>query len=123
MSIWGQPTFQTYYQSIDRIVNKLLDNESPNDLLRVDFEQYLDYLVSKYEWQPLEWDESQMTVEPFTALIERRSDWDPQGTYRTEVQRFRLRIPLSPHPQRDDYLKFLPSVYRLSGGTRMEISR
>ena len=115
MSILGRPTFQTYYQSIDRIVDNLLDNESPDDLLRVDFEQYLDYLVSKCEWQPLEWHESQMTVEPFTALIERRSDWNPQRTYRTEVQRFRLRLPLSPHPQRDDYMKFLPSVYSLSG--------
>ena len=96
MSIWGRPTFQTYYQSIDRIVNKeFLDKESPDDLLRVDFEQYLDYLVSKCEWQPLEWDESQMTVERFTTIVERPDGWEPQRTYRTELQRFRLRIPVS----------------------------
>jgi hypothetical protein len=115
VSIWGRPTFQTYYQSIDRIVNKeFLDKESPDDLLRVDFEQYLDYLVSKCEWQPLEWDESQMTVERFTTIVERPGGWEPQRTYRTELQQFRLRIPVSPHPQRDDYLKLLPSVYGLS---------
>lgn len=115
MSIWGRATFQTYYQSIDRIVNKeFLDKESPDDLLRVDFEQYVDYLVSKCEWQPLEWDESQMTVERFTTIVERPDGWEPQRTYRTELQRFRLRIPVSPHPQRDDYLKLLPSVYGLS---------
>jgi hypothetical protein len=115
MPIWDRPTFQTYYQNIDRIVNNLLDKESPDDLLRVDFEHYLDYLVSKCEWEPLEWDESKMTVERFAAIVERQDEWVRQRTYRTEVQRFRLRIPLSPHPQRDDYLKFLPSMFGLSG--------
>jgi len=116
VSIWDRATFQTYYQSIDRIVNKeFLDKESPDTLLRVEFEKYLDYLVSRCEWQPLEWDENLMTVEQFTATIERRSEWDAPRTYRTEIQQFRLRIPVSPHPQRDDYLKLLPSVFGLSG--------
>ena len=97
MSIWNRPTVQTYYQSIDRIVNKgFLDKESPEYLLRVDFQTYLDYLVSHCEWQPLEWDESRMTVEQFTRTIERPSQWDPPQTYREEIQQFRLRIPVSP---------------------------
>lgn len=123
MPIWDRPTFQTYYQNIDRIVNNLLDKESPDDLLRVDFEHYLDYLVSKCEWEPLEWDESKMTVERFAAIVERQDEWVRQRTYRTEVQRFRLRIPLSPHPQRDDYLKFSTIHVWLVRGTGMEVSR
>jgi len=115
MSIWGQPTFQTYYQRIDKIVNReLLDKESPDYLLQVDFEEYLNHLVSRCEWQPLEWDESQMTNEQFTATIEQSDPWESRRTYRSNVQKFRLRIPVSTHPQRDDYLKFLPSTYPLS---------
>jgi hypothetical protein len=113
--MWDRPTFQMYYQSLDRIVTELLDKESPDHLLRMDFDEYLNYLISRCEWQPLEWDESQMTIEPFTAPIERRDEWEPQRTYRMNVQKFRLRIPVSSHPQRDDYLKFLPSMYELSG--------
>jgi hypothetical protein len=115
VSIFERPTFQIYYQSIDRIVKELLDKESPDDLLRVDFDEYLHYLVSRCEWQPLEWDESRKTIEPFTATIERHDAYGRGGTYQTDVQRFRLRIPVSPHPQRSDYLRFLPSVYGLSG--------
>lgn len=114
MSMLERPTFQIYYQSIDRIVKELLDKESPEDLLRVDFDEYLDYLVSKCEWQPLEWDESQKTIESFTTTIERHDEWGRGRTYRMDIQRFRLRIPVSPHPQRSDYLRFLPSIYTFS---------
>jgi len=116
VSIFNRPTFQAYYQNIDRIVAKeFLDKESPESLLRVDFEQYLDYLVSKCEWQPLDWDQTQKTIEPFSQAIERPDEWDPRRTYRADVRRFRLRLPVSAHPQRNDYLQFLPSVFDVSG--------
>jgi hypothetical protein len=67
--MWNRPTFGIYYQSIDRIVRELLDKESPDDLLRIDFNEYLDYLVSRCEWQPLEWYEDDMTIERFTVGV------------------------------------------------------
>ena len=113
--MWDQPTFQIYYQSMDRIVKALLDKESPDFLLRVDFEEYLNYLISKCEWQPLEWYDNDKTIEPFSVSVERQYPWGRGRTYRTDVKKFRLRIPVSPHPQRDDYLKLQPSVSGLSG--------
>ena len=115
MSIFNQPTFQTYYLNIDRIVRDLLDKESPDYLLRVDFDDYLTHLIARCEWQPLEWDESQKTIEPFTATVERADEWGRGRTYRIDVPKFRLRIPVSLHPQRDDYSKLLPSAFDWSG--------
>ncbi len=71
MSIFDRPSFQTYYSSVDQMVSRLLDRERTEYLLTVDFARYRDHLVSELEWQPLEWDESQMTVEPFTIKAER----------------------------------------------------
>jgi hypothetical protein len=109
MIMWTGPTFQTYYQNIHRIVGEKLDKEDPSYLLQVDFEEYLDFLVDGAKWEPLLWDESQKTIEPFSTKLQRRDEFQDNQTYQVEVQRFRLRIPISPHPQRADYFKFGPS--------------
>ena len=107
--MWTGLTFQTYYQNIHRIVGKKLDNEDSSYLLQVDFDEYLTFLEDEMKWEPLLWDESQMTVEPFSTKLQRRDPFHDGQTYQVEVQRFRLRIPISPHPQRADYFKFGPS--------------
>jgi len=109
MIMWTGPTFQTYYQNIHRIVGEKLDKEDPIYLLQVDFEEYLDFLADEAKWEPLLWDESQKTIEPFSTKLQRRDEFQEGQTYQVEVQRFRLRIPISPHPQRADYFKFVPS--------------
>jgi hypothetical protein len=112
MIMWTGPTFQTYYQNIRRIVGKKLDKEDSGYLLQVDFDEYLNFLVDEAKWEPLLWDESQKTVEPFSTKLQRRDEFHDGQTYQVEVQRFRLRIPISPHPQRADYFKFSPSKRR-----------
>lgn len=107
--MWDGPTFQSYYQQIDRIVRKQLDAEDPDYLLRVDFEEYLDFLVGESEWEPLIWDESQMTIEPFSVKHQRTDEFRGQ-TYLVEDQRMRIRIPVTHHPQRSDYFKFGPTT-------------
>jgi len=62
MTMWTGPTFQADYQQIDRITRERLDKEDSNYLLQVDFDQYLDFLVDQAKWEPLLWDDSQMTV-------------------------------------------------------------
>ncbi len=104
------PTFQTYYQQVDRINRERLDKEDSNYLLQVDFNEYLNFLVDEAKWEPLLWDESQMTVEPFSTKRERRDEFHRGETYQVEVQGIRLRIPISSHPQRADYFKFGPST-------------
>ena len=65
--MWTGPTFQRYYQQIDRITREKLDKEDSEYLLKVDFDEYLDFLgkingsIEEAQWQPLEWDETQMT--------------------------------------------------------------
>jgi hypothetical protein len=109
--MWTGPTFQTYYDNIHRVVGKKLDEEDSAYLLQVDFDEYLNFLVNEARWEPLLWDESQMTVEPFVTKVQRRDEFRDGQTYQVEVQRFRLRIPISPHPNRADYFKFGPSKW------------
>lgn len=109
MMMWTGPTFQAYYQQIDRITRERLDKEDSNYLLEVDFDEYLNFLVDEAKWEPLLWDESQKTVEPFSVKRQHRDASDSR-TYQVEEQRIRLRIPISPHPQRSDYFKFGPST-------------
>jgi len=110
--MWAGPTFQIYYQRIADITREILDKEDSDYLLQVDFEEYLDLLVDKIKWEPLLWDESQMTVESFSIKRQGRDKYRRERTYQVEEQRIRLRIPISPHPQRDDYFKFGPSTTR-----------
>src|SRR5205823_5017998 len=70
---------------------------------------YLDYLESEFAWQPLEFDLAGTTVEPITVKVERANDWGGDRSVRDE-SRLRLRVPIGPHPQRADYLKFGPST-------------
>lgn len=108
--MWIGPTFQSYYQQIDRIVRESLDKEDSEYLLQVDFGEYLNFLVGEAKWEPLSWDESQMTVEPFSIKKERRDEFRHGRTYQVEEQRMRLRIPISPHSRRSEYFKFGPST-------------
>ncbi len=108
-----EPTFQAYYQQIDRITRERLDKEDPDYLLRVDFDEYLNFLVDEAKWEPLLWDESQKTVEPFSSKCERRDEFHSGQIYQVEEQRIRLRIPISHHPQRAEYLKLAPQQHGL----------
>lgn len=107
--MWAGPTFQSYYLRVPQMTREFLDNEDPKYLLEVDFEHYLDYLVDRIRWEPQEWDEAGMTIEPFTTKVERMDDFD-RRPFTLEVQRLRVRMPLAPHPQRKDYFKFGPST-------------
>ncbi len=110
--MWTGPTFQTYYIRIPDLAREKLDKEDSKYLLQVDFEEYLDFLVDEAKWDPLLWDESQKTVEPFSIKRQRRDEHFGNRTYQIEEQRIRLRIPISPHSQRDDYFEFGPSTTR-----------
>ncbi len=94
--MWTGPTFQVYYQRIADLTRQFLDKEDSEYLLKVDFEEYLDFLVDKIKWEPLLWDESQMTVEPFSIKRQRRGEFRRELTYQVEEQQIRLRIPISP---------------------------
>jgi hypothetical protein len=109
MTMWTGPTFQQYYQQIGHIVHEKLDKEDSSYLLQVNSDDYLDFLVDEAKWEPLSWDESQMTVEPFSVKRQRQDELG-RGTYQVEEQRFRLRIPISSHAQRGEYFKFGPST-------------
>jgi hypothetical protein len=109
----NRPSFQTYYALIDRNVSAYLDKQDSSYLVSVDKEQYLDQLVQVCRWEPLTWDESGMTVEPFIQKVERRSDFGDR-TYLTDQSMLRLRIPCSSHPQLSDYLKNQPSTFKYS---------
>ncbi len=112
--MYGRPTFQTYYGEIERIVSAELDKQKQDYLLQVDPEEYLAYLISYVSWQPLEWDESQMTIERFSGKEDRYDRFDRRWVS-VDAQRFRMRIPCAPHRQRADYLKLMPSSMRLDG--------
>ncbi len=113
MVMWRGPTFSAYYAQIGRIVRQNLDQVNPQHLLELDFDEYLDHLVAEAKWEPLEWHEADKSVEPFSAKVERHDTFMEQ-TYVVDEQRLRIRIPLSPHPQRADYFKFGPSTLRLT---------
>ena len=104
--------FQTYYNHIGQITRENLDKESSDYLLEVDFDDYLEYLIADARWEPLEWDENQVTVEPFSVKVQRRDEWRRGGTFQAEEQWLRFRIPISSHPQLDEYFKFSPSTIR-----------
>ncbi len=106
------PMFQSYYNHIGRIVRENLDKENSDYLLEVDFDEYLEYLIAYAGWEPLEWDETQVTVEPFSVKRQRRDEWRRAGTVQVEEQWLRFRIPISSHPQLSDYFKFSPSTVR-----------
>lgn len=111
--MWDGPSFQGYYAQIERFMSDMLSREDSSYLLDVDFEDYLDYLVSEFEWQPLQWYEADMEIEPFTVKVDRTNR---RGrTYVSDEQWIRLRIPLSLHPDRGRYFKYGPSSTRLNG--------
>ncbi len=108
------PTFAAYYGQIERLVWDRLNKESPEYLLQVDFDEYLDFLEGETRWEPLEWYEDLKTIEPFTEKVDRADTFDRRH-YTKDVQRLRLRVPISSHPQRADYFKFGPSSLKLNG--------
>lgn len=96
----------SYFSMADRSVGPMLDAENPDYLLRVDPEEYLDHLVAKLTFQPLVvlWDD--MTVEQFKTRNRRpppRYAWDRDAPPYVEVEMFRVRIPVEPNPDRDQY--------------------
>ena len=112
---WDGPSLQLYYARLERTVANLLANEDASYLLRVNFEEYLDHLVSDLERQTLEWDESGWTMEPFTVKASRYGGFGRRELVTVDEDRLRLRVPVSAHPQRNDYFKFGPSMTRLNG--------
>ncbi|HEY4686224.1 MAG TPA: hypothetical protein VJB57_08820 [Dehalococcoidia bacterium] len=105
------PSFQVYYALIDRHMSQYLDKQDAAYLLSVDKDDYLDFLVQEASWEPLEWDETGMTVEPFKAKVEQSNAFGDR--FVVDVERLRLRIPVSPHSQREKYFEFMPSTIRL----------
>lgn len=112
--MWNGPTFQTYYSQIDALVRKMLDEESPEYLAQVDFNDYLEHLVRTLAWQRLEIDVGAMTAERITRRVTRRDDFS-ERTFNVDEPAIRLRFPCSAHPQRDEFLKYGPSTIWLSG--------
>ena len=108
----ARPSFQIYYASIDRLVSGCFSKESAKYLLEVDFEEYLRHLISKLSWQEMIWDEGGMTMETF---IRKYPVSDYGRVIDVDRPHVRLRIPFAPHPQRREFLQFMPSSYRLSG--------
>ena len=106
------PTFQTYYNHIGQIIRANLDKENSDYLLEVDFDEYLEYLIADARWEPLEWDETQVTVEPFSVKVQLRDEWRRGGTFQAEEQWLRFRIPISSHPQLTYYFKHSSSTFR-----------
>lgn len=95
----GKPTFAGhYYPQLPRRVAAELNSATADYLLSVDPDEYLEYLVREAEFAPLEWHEESMTIEAYSDA---------------QQERFRLRIPITPHPRRRDYLSYQPSVTKL----------
>lgn len=107
--MWHGPTYQWYYSQIERKLWERLNREDSQYLVKVDFEEYLNYLVSEFRWEPLEWYVERMTVEPFLVKRELRDEFDGR-THVIDEHRFRLRIPISHHPQRAEYFQVGPST-------------
>ena len=108
--MWSGPTFQSYYLHIPQEARARIDKEDPSFLLSVDFEEYLDYLESEFKWDTQDWDIGQITVEPYVSTEPRLGRGGRQ--INTEEHRFRLRVPLGPHPQRHGYFVYGPSTTR-----------
>jgi len=106
--MWQGPTFQSYYNQVPQIARSILDKEDSAYLLTVDFDEYLNFLVEEIKWEPLEWDIGAKTVEPYSVKVSRHDHFD--RPYSVEEQRLLIRIPLSPHPQRQEYFKYGPST-------------
>jgi hypothetical protein len=100
--------FDFYYAEIAAAISSYLDERDPEHLLRVDPEQYLDELVEVASWQPLEWDEGGMALEEVKGTSTRHSRRGRRPS--APAHSFRLRIPVSPHPDREEYLRHAPSV-------------
>ncbi len=110
------PLFSAYYAQAPRIARRLIDKEKPDYLLQVDPGEYLEYLVQQIAWEPLEWHEHEMTVESYFAPIGRDDGFGDRHV--THQARLRLRVPLSPHPQLEEFFKYGPSSTRSSGEPR-----
>jgi hypothetical protein len=110
----GRPSFQGYYNQIAGRIAAKLEKENLDHLLGVDFEEYLDYLVDEVRWEPLEWYEDHMTVEPFVATREAYDQFF-ERRFTAQIEMLRLRIPISSHPWRDNYFEHQPSSGRIPG--------
>lgn len=106
---WDGPTFQIYYQRLQRTVVELLATEDGPFLLQVDFDEYLDRLISRFEWQRLDWDESSWTIEPVTKKVTKNRSIDGRA-YTVDETRLQLRVSISPHPMREEYFRYGPST-------------
>ena len=109
--MWDGPTIQGYYADIERMTWAILSLQEAAYLRTFDYEEYLDYLVSKLERSPLEWDESSWSIEPVTVKVRHRNEFNNRE-YLADEDRFRLRVPLSPHLDRSEYLRYGPSTTR-----------
>lgn len=114
-------TFSGYYAQAADMAIRLMGEESPDNLLRVDPEEYLDYLVQRIEFQPLliHWEDE--SVEPFKKEITRpaRAMDLARGNQVSEiVEMWRVRIPTDPNPDRDGYFAREGSKGYLSGEPR-----
>lgn len=99
-------SLQLYYARADAAADELISRESPEYLITVDPDEYLDHLVAKFEFEPLVilWDEE--TVEQFKVRRTRPArSWDLErsGTVTEDVEMLRIRIPLAPNPDRVNY--------------------
>ena len=108
-----RPTFGEYYAQIDRSIRNDLDQKTPENLLAVDREEYLLDLIREAAREPLKWDEAGKTVERFTKKRQRRDVFGAPFT--ADIQMFRLRIPISRHPQRSEFFRWWPSTFRWTG--------
>lgn len=99
-------SLQSYFSQADRTAIAIMDRESPEYLLSVDPEEYLDHLVAQLEFEPLviRWEEE--TVEPFKSRRSRAArSWEMErsGTVTEDVEMLRLRIPVEPNADRTNY--------------------
>ncbi len=97
---------QAYFQLADRAAAELLDGESPDYLLAVDPDEYLDHLVERLAFQPLVVNWDQETVEPFKTRRSRPPralDWDRDRPVVEDVEMLRVRIPVEPNPDREQF--------------------
>lgn len=100
------PSFQSYYLDIEKQTREILNRASVDYLLEVDFEVFLQSLVDRFAFEPLNWSEADMTVEKFIRKTRIR-DFG-QESYVDQPQ-FRLRLPVSNHPNLSKYLDHQPS--------------
>jgi hypothetical protein len=107
-----KPSFQSYYLGVERQVQAIIDRETNDYLLNVDYQEYLQHLIARIAWEPLKWDETSISVEPF---ITKRKIRDYGGYAEVDQPRLRIRIQTSKHPTLSDYLRHQPST-RDSGG-------